>query len=132
MANAAGGRFHSSVIYGHRGTISFGRGTLTLTPEVLTPGSFDQREKPAPKVFEVPDPPDLHVVHTNNFFSCMRTRKAPNLPADLGYQIMTAIRLGVDSYREGRILLLDPKAQKLVKKMPKRPEWEGDGQNHQA
>ena len=42
---------------------------------------------------------------------------------------MTAIRLGVDAYRERRAMLFDPKAQRVVNRLPARPEWEGDGQN---
>ncbi len=127
MANAAGGRHHGYAIYGHQGTITFARGAVVVTPEVLTPGSFDQRPEPAPKVYEVPQPRSTHGAHTDNFFECMRSRKQPNLNAQLGYQIMAAIRLGVDAYREGRTKLFDPASGRRIDRLPKRPEWEGNG-----
>ncbi len=131
MANAAGGRFHGTTIYGHKGTITFGGGGVTVTPEALTAGSFDKRKEVTPKVYELPPQRDAHRAHTDNFFACVRSRKAPNLNAQLGYQIMVAIRLGVDAYRERRAMLFDPKTERLVARLPRRPEWEGDGKNHE-
>jgi len=132
MANAAANRHHGPAIYGHKGTITFSRGGVLVTPEALTPGSFDKREAPQPKLHEAAQDRGSHQAHTDNFFACMRTRKLPNLNAELGYQIMTAIRLGVDAYREGQAKLFDPKTQKVVTRLAKRPEWEGDGKNHEA
>jgi predicted dehydrogenase len=132
MGNAAGGKFHGTTIYGHKGTISLESGRVVVTPEVLTPGSFDKREPAKPKYYEVSVPPNAHRAHTDNFFACVRSRKAPNLNAELGYQIMVAIRLGVDAFRERRTKLFDPKLQKVVDRLPARPTWEGDGQNHKA
>src|SRR5207302_8935012 len=64
------------------------------------------------------------------FFSCVRSRKQPNAPAELGYQIITAIKLGVYSYREGKTKLFDPKTQRVIEKGASRPEYQGDGKNH--
>jgi predicted dehydrogenase len=132
MANAAGVRHHGTTIYGHRGTLTFERGGVSVTPEVLTPGSFDKRKEAQAKFYELPPVTNTHRLHTDNFFACVRSGKAPNLNADLGYRIMVAIRLGVDAYRERRTKLFDPKTQKIVDKLPARPTWEGDGKNHQA
>jgi hypothetical protein len=46
----------------------------------------------------------------------VRSRKEPNLPAELGYRVMVAINLGVQAYREGRSKLYDPKTQRLINK----------------
>lgn len=129
MANAAGTRHHAPAIYGHNGTITFERGAVILTPEVITPGSFDRRPAPVPQRFEVAETNGSSRLHTDNFFSCMRTRSKPNLDAEFGYQIMTAIRLGVDAYRHREAKLFDPKSQRPVRRLPARPEWEGDGRN---
>jgi predicted dehydrogenase len=123
MANAAGNRHHGTAIYGHKGTITFERGAVVLTPEIITPSAFDKRPDPVPERFALPPREgDGHRLHTDNFFSCMRTRKKPNLDAELGYAIMVAIRLGVDAYRA--------RQTKYFGRAPKRPEWEGDGRNH--
>ena len=63
--------------------------------------------------------------HTENFFECVRSRKRPNLDAETGYMVMVAIRLGVDSYREGKTKLFDPKTEKVMEKAPPRPQYEG-------
>jgi predicted dehydrogenase len=133
MANEAGGRYLPLAIYGHKGTLTFDRNGVVLLPESPMPGTFDRRTEPRPpaKTYEVVRPEvDGHRLHTDNFFACMRTRKSPNLDADLGYRIMTAIRLGVDSYRTRKTMLFDAASQKVVQNGPPRPAWEGDGLNH--
>jgi hypothetical protein len=60
----------------------------------------------------------------------VRSRKQPNAPAGLGYQIIAAIKLGVYAYREGKAKLFDPKTQTVIEKAPPRPSYEGDGKNH--
>lgn len=52
--------------------------------------------------------------HMENFIDAVRSRKEPNFPADLGYKAMTAIRLGVDAYRQHQVLHFDPKRERLV------------------
>ena len=47
-----------------------------------------------------------------NFLDSVRSRKDPNLPADLGYKAMVAIRMGVDSYRQGDTIFFDAKREK--------------------
>ena len=44
---------------------------------------------------------------------------------------MTAIKLGVDSYREGKMMLWDPVAERRIDEAPARKEYEGDGINHE-
>ena len=54
--------------------------------------------------------------HMENFVECVRNRNEPNFPADLGYKAMTAIRMGVDSYRQRDVLQFDPRKEKLIAK----------------
>jgi predicted dehydrogenase len=42
--------------------------------------------------------------HMDNFLDCVRSRQQPNLPAELGYKAMAAIGLGVQAYRESKVL----------------------------
>jgi predicted dehydrogenase len=127
MANAAGGTYHGAAIYGHEGTIKFEGASLVVTPEKL-----DKTRAAQPKVYEYPeaDGRTRHFAHASNFFDCMRSRKAPNLPAELGYQIMAAIGLGVESYRQRRAVLFDLRTGRRTDKLPERPRWEGDGKNY--
>ena len=45
--------------------------------------------------------------HMDNFLASVRSRQEPNLPAELGYKAMAAIGMGVQSYREGKVLQFD-------------------------
>jgi predicted dehydrogenase len=45
--------------------------------------------------------------HMDNFLDCVRSRKEPHLSAELGYKAMAAIGMGVQSYREGKVLQFD-------------------------
>ena len=56
--------------------------------------------------------------HMANFFDCMRTRKKPNLDADTGYRAQVVITMGVQSFREGKVLFFDPKKEEVVYDAP--------------
>jgi predicted dehydrogenase len=152
MASAVMGRYHRQAIYGHKGAIVIEGNQVQVVPETAnhyclgcqpsdapppaTPiggGGRRARASAEPKVYELPPQApqrDARTPHTNNFFACVRSRKQPNAPAGIGYQILTAIKLGVHAYRESKTKLFDPAAQKIVDKSSPRPQYEGDGKNH--
>ena len=136
MANAGMGQYHKQAIYGHKGTLVLDRNQVLVYPETypeLRQRSQAAQTAPQPKTFALPPQApqrDARTPHTTNFFACVRSRKQPNAPAELGYQIITAIKLGVYAYREGKTKLFDPKTQKIVEKLAPRTEYEGDGKNH--
>jgi predicted dehydrogenase len=137
MANAGMGQHHRQVIFGHKGTLIVERERVLLYPESfpeLRPrGERGRRQRPEPKVFEFPpEGPqrDARTPHTTNFFACVRSRQQPNATAEIGLRIITAIKLGVNAYREGKTKLFDPATQKTIDKSPARPQYEGDGLNH--
>lgn len=123
MANAAAQKYFPEVIYGHKGTLVFEGERVAVYPESAL-------MKGEPKYIDAPATGDLAAIHRENFFSCMRTRQAPALGPELGYQMMVAIKLGVDSYREGRVKHWDPQADREVSSPAQRPGYEGDGKNH--
>lgn len=131
MANAGMGSYHRQAIYGHKGTLVVEGNRVMLYRETFP--ELRQQGRPEPKAFELPpEKPqrDARTPHTTNFFACVRSRKQPNAPAEVGYQIIAAIKLGVYAYREGRTKLFDPKTQRIADKAPARPSYEGDGKNH--
>jgi predicted dehydrogenase len=138
MANAGMGQYHRQAIFGHKGMLVVERNQVLLYPETypelrVRGESRQGRRAPEPKVFELPvqgPQRDARTPHTTNFFACVRSRKQPNAHAELGYQIITAIKLGVYAYREGKTKLFDPQTQKTVDKLAQRPEYQGDGKNH--
>jgi predicted dehydrogenase len=136
MANAAMGQYHRQAIYGHKGTLVVERNQVLVYPETFPElRQRSQQSRPEPKVFELPPQQpqrDARTPHTTNFFACVRSRKQPNAPAELGYRMITAIKLGVYAYREGKTKLFDPKTQRVVEKAAARTEYQGDGKNHTA
>ena len=52
--------------------------------------------------------------HFANFFACMRTRKEPNCPFDLGFNSAIACQMAVRSYREGRRVVWDAEHEEIV------------------
>ncbi len=60
--------------------------------------------------------PDAHM---KNFLDCVRTREKPVLDALTGYKALVTIQLGVDSYRQQRVMYFDVEQEKIVDKPPK-------------
>lgn len=59
----------------------------------------------------------------DNWLDCMRSRQQPVYDVLKGYQVMVAIKLGVDSYREGRVMAFDPKTRRVLDQPPPRPVY---------
>ena len=52
--------------------------------------------------------------HMQNFFDCVRSRKEPNCPFEIGFRTAIACQMAVRSYREGRTVTWDEKAEDIV------------------
>ncbi len=63
--------------------------------------------------------PDL----VDDWLDCMRSRQTPVYNVLRGYQVMVAIRLGVDAYRQGKVMAFDPKSRRILRQVPPRPEF---------
>ncbi len=63
----------------------------------------------------------------DNWLNSMRSRQAPIYDVLKGYQVTVAIQLGVQSYREGRALGYDPKARRILTRLPERREYPPEG-----
>lgn len=59
----------------------------------------------------------------DDWLDCMRSREAPVYNATRGYQVMVAIKMGVDSYRAGRVMAFDPAARRILPSAPPRKEY---------
>ena len=137
MANAGMGQYHRQAIFGHKGTLVVERNQVLLYPETYPElMTREQRARPfraEPKSFNLPDPGpqrDARTPHTTNFFACVRSRKQPHAPAELGYKIISGIKLGVLAYRQGKTQFFDPATQRILDRPAPRQEFEGDGKNH--
>ena len=52
--------------------------------------------------------------HLQNFFDCVRSRKEPNCPFEIGYRSAIACQMAVASYRLGRSVAWDEKREDIV------------------
>lgn len=52
--------------------------------------------------------------HMNNFFDCVRNRKEPNCPFELGYNSAIACQMANASLRQGRTVQWDPEKNDIV------------------
>ena len=128
MASSAGNTGMPPTVYGHEATITFQPGGITVEPERPFASKF--REATGEEVLHVEvEQGNLGADHFGNFLDCMRSRTKPVFDARFGYQVMTAIRLGVDSYRTGRMIAFDPHGQRVVPFPEPRPLYEGSGTN---
>jgi hypothetical protein len=56
----------------------------------------------------------------DDWLDCMRTRQKPVYDVLRGYQVMVAIKLGVESYRQGRVMGFDPATRQIIDDLPNR------------
>ncbi len=123
MANS---RHIPGLIRGHEGTIimvehgMFEGKTdhITVLPEKRVI-SDEYKSKFGEDTITIPVEEKPEWAHMQNFLDCVRSRQKPTLDVETGYRAQVTISLAVQSYREGRVLYWDEKAQKAVTKAPK-------------
>ena len=59
----------------------------------------------------------------DDWLDCMRSRGTPVYNVLRGYQVMAAIKMGVDSYRAGRVLYFDPATRRVTPNPPPHREY---------
>jgi len=52
--------------------------------------------------------------HMQNFFDCVRSRKSPHCPFEIGYRSAVACQMAITSYHRKRTVTWDPKAEDIV------------------
>jgi predicted dehydrogenase len=57
---------------------------------------------------------DTTNAHMQNFFDCVRSRKEPNCPFELGFRSAIACQMAVTSYRRGRTVHWDEQREEIV------------------
>ena len=93
-----------AIFVGDKGQIEIKRGDYTADPKELRDG--------APPV--IPNGPKESIPHIENFFQCMRTRKAPYADAETGHRATTLCHLINICRVVQRKLRWDPKAEQFV------------------
>lgn len=128
----ASNTLHGPALFGQRAAISIHPGMVRARPERLYAEEF--RRQVGVDLVEVEvdnrDQQTARTAHMRDFLQCVRTRQEPIFGAWFGYQVMVAIRLGVDSYRDGRMIGFDPQTERILAEIqPRHRGYEGDGSN---
>ncbi len=85
----------------------------------FVPESARRRERETP-VAASSGAPDIvsdtneTLAHMQNFIDCVRTRKQPNCPFEIGFRSAIACQMAVASYRERRTVRWDPDSGEIV------------------
>lgn len=128
----ASNTLHGPAFFGQFASVSITPGAVEARPEKLYSQEFRRRTGRDLLRVDV-DNRDLQTArtaHMLDFFTCVKTRAKPIFDAYFGYQVMVAIKLGVDSYRNGRIMCFDPESEQILNRPPPRHlGYEGDGSN---
>ena len=131
-ASGAANRRHAPTIYGHEATIEFVNGAIEVVPESQFRTKFEKATgKPSLRIEATPSANlEVRMAHMENFLAAVRSRTQPVFDADFGYRVMTAIKLGVDSYRRGEMMGFDAASERVVAGAANRPGYEGTGENY--
>ena len=95
---------HGIKFIGSDGWIWVTRGIIKASERALL---IEKLPEDAPRVYASND-------HIGNFIDCVRTRKTPICPVEVGHRSASLCHLGVISIRLGRKLNWDPAAEKFV------------------
>jgi predicted dehydrogenase len=83
---------------------------ITVTPERIAKDKFKQKYN----TLEVKIECERRESHMENFLRCMRSREKPVLDALTGYKALVTIAMSVQSYREGKVLYFDERAERIT------------------
>lgn len=105
------------MICGHRATIRPDGDTLKVTAEREFEEWFSERYGAAELVI----PPAPRAEHMTNWLECIRSREKPHLDAETACRTMVGIRMGVDAYRQDKVVYWDHEKECYADSHP-RPE----------
>jgi predicted dehydrogenase len=111
--NSAFGNHHygetDDVVGGTKGTLTRGPdGAVRYVPE-RGQGAAEASGSPA----TASDSEETQL-HMQNFLDCVRSRKVPNCPFEIGFRSAIACQLAVASYRQGRTVRWDAGREDIV------------------
>ena len=89
------------VIRGYEGTINLELGSAVIEPQKQVTKDRPREEIKAKRGVSLEE-------HFKDLLDCMRTRQKPRSNETLGYQVMTALHMGIHSYLKGQVMEFDP------------------------
>jgi hypothetical protein len=76
--------------------------------------SSEGEGKPSAAAPDIVGVGDTTKAHMQNFFDCVRTRKEPNCPFEIGYRSAIACQMAITSYRRGSSVHWDASREDIV------------------
>ena len=102
------------LVLGNKGTIlRDDRDQIRYEPQDK-PGAAKPADASARKAADIVGGGDATQAHLQNFFDCMRSRKEPNCPFEIGFRSAIACYMAITSYRENRPVRWNEKAEEVV------------------
>jgi predicted dehydrogenase len=77
-------------------------------------GSSEGERKSPPAAPDLAGVGDTTQAHLQNFFDCVRSRKEPNCPFEIGFRSAITCQMAITSYRQGRAVHWDQSRQDIV------------------
>lgn len=103
-------------IRGHRGTIfQHDRNAMRVVAEP----QFKEWFKAEHGAEEVIIPAEPRAEHVHNWLECIKTRGETHLDAETAYRAMAGVKMGVDSYRQDKVIFWDGKTEQYVESHPR-------------
>jgi predicted dehydrogenase len=105
------------LILGDKGTITRNESDqVTFKTEADDTGSeaSAQTKTPAKATPDIVGGSDTTNLHMQNFVDCVRNRKEPNCPFEIGFRSAVACQMAVFSYRQGRTVHWDEGREEIV------------------
>ena len=100
------------LVLGNKGTIHRSeRGEVRYFPQGARSREKEASSGKPPDIVGGSDDTDLHM---RNFLDCVRSRKEPNCPLEIGFRSAIACQMAVASYRQGRTVRWDEKREEIV------------------
>ena len=127
-ATAGPGRLFGEAYYGNLGTIVVGANSVQVHAEPTFEAKMPESKRGV-HAFDVA-PIDMFQEHFTDFLDAVRARRQPLAGVDFGVQLMTPLLLGVNSYRESRMLNYDIRTQRVSDRATPRLGYEGNGRNN--
>ena len=104
------------VIRGHRGTIyQHDNGAVRAVAEDKFKDWFKKEHGAEELIIEA----EPRAEHMTNWLECMRSRETPHLDAETAYRAMAGIKMGVEAYRQDKVIFWDGDKECYVDQHPR-------------
>lgn len=105
-------------VLGNQGTVIRDGDHVHFVPEggrrAHTPAAASEATPPPAAGPDIVGGGDITFKHMQNFIDCVRSRKQPNCPLEIGFRSAIACRMALTSLREGRKVSWDPGREEIV------------------